>query len=127
MQKKLDLGAKRHCEEIIPFYTHSTGNLPHLPILKKSIFPGKNHLLFRKIQILYVFGISYCFIRILPQISYNLVRKNCLPKSCNWQINVKKNARGESKIFLRYYKYRRKILISKAFFIAINNLFVSFH
>ena len=91
-EKPLFFFAKRHFQEILPFYPHLTSNL--LPF--QNIFFSKTPTFKRFHKKLYY------LIRILRQICYNLVIKKFQTFkthiSCNWQVNFE-NVRVEFIIF----------------------------
>ena len=88
------------------FDTHSTANLPLLPILKKFFFQKTSNFV-------RIFEKFYYFSRILRQICYRLLIKifkfRIWAARNNWQVRIK-NAGGERTILLPFYKYGRKII-----------------
>ena len=87
-------------------------------ILKKiQVFGEEKYLLFGKRTNFRTFWDFYFFSGILRQFWYNLVMKNFKLRNrslCpdNYQVIVNKTHHFESMIFLPFYKYGRKIIIS---------------
>ena len=110
---------KRHFFKKISYDTHSTANLPALPILRKkimflAIFQKSNFVRFEK---------SYYFSRIQRQIRYNLVMRNFHNQNrrisdtfTHQTSSIGKNVgfqRFEWMIVLPYYKYGWKIITKR--------------